>query len=73
MRTDETSGLGVGLSTASSLTGALGGCLVLTSGKTSKFSGTEATFNIYMTDKDHLETYQEDLLKIKKFKKAGEN
>lgn len=49
LQQDETSGVGVGLSTASSLSKALGGYLTLTSGKTKSVSGTEATFFVKTT------------------------
>lgn len=43
---NETSGVGVGLSTANSLSKALGGYLMLTSGKKNSVSGTDATFTV---------------------------
>jgi len=55
MNQNETSGVGVGLSTSSSLAKALGGYLTLTSGKSTKVSGTEATFFVKTTS--NLATY----------------
>ena len=57
----ETSGLGVGLSTASTLAKALGGFLMLTSGKNKTVSGTEAIFTVITTKEELIESYQEDL------------
>ena len=58
---NETSGVGVGLSTASTLSKALGGHLMLTSGKKESVSGTEAIFTLYTTTDTQIDSYQEDL------------
>jgi len=49
IKQDETSGVGVGLSTACTLARELGGYLTLTSGRNKIVSGTEASFIIRTT------------------------
>lgn len=55
--TRETSGVGVGLTTADTLTRALGGSITLTSDKLERRAGTEVIFSCSTTSDNNIETY----------------
>lgn len=57
----ETHGVGVGLSTADSLTSALGGVFTVKTNPNARESGVEVNFSMFATNLEFIGTFNDDL------------